>query len=47
MAMLNQSMQILKSLSEGMGTAGGVAWTTFGLLFGSFGLTVGNSALTI
>ncbi|SQG90731.1 Uncharacterised protein [Legionella pneumophila subsp. pascullei] len=45
--MLNQSMQILKSLSEGMGTAGGVAWTTFGLVFGSFGLTVGNSALTI
>ncbi|HAU1190584.1 TPA: hypothetical protein F8V07_01245 [Legionella pneumophila] len=46
-AMLNQSMQILKSLSEGMGTAGGVAWTTFGLVFGSIGLTVGNSALTI
>lgn len=45
--MLNQSMQILKSLSEGMGTAGGVAWTTFGLVFGSIGLTVGNSALTI
>lgn len=47
MAMLNQSMQILKSLSDGMGTAGGVAWTTFGLVFGSFGLTVGNSALTV
>lgn len=45
--MLIELMQILKSLSDGIGTAGGVAWTSFGLAFGALGLNMGTSTLAI
>lgn len=34
-------MQILKSLGDGIGTAAGVAWPTFGIIFGTLGLSSG------
>jgi hypothetical protein len=34
-------MQILKSLGDGIGTAAGVAWPTFGIIFGTLGLSTG------
>ncbi len=40
-------MQILKSFGDGIGTAAGVAWPTFGIVFGTLGLTVGGSSAII
>ncbi|OGT36256.1 MAG: hypothetical protein A3F11_06865 [Gammaproteobacteria bacterium RIFCSPHIGHO2_12_FULL_37_14] len=40
-------MQILKSIGEGIGTGAGVAWPTFGILFGTLGLTMGASTVII
>lgn len=35
-------MQLLKSLGEGIGTAAGVAWPLFGIMFGVLGTTIGG-----
>ena len=40
-------MQILKSLGDGVGTAAGVAWPTFGIVSGALGLTVGGTAAVV
>lgn len=40
-------MQRLKPLGDGIGTAAGVAWPTFGLIFGALGLTISGLAATI
>jgi hypothetical protein len=40
-------MQILKSLGDGIGTGAGVAWPTFGIIFGTLGLTIGASTIAI
>ncbi|HLB42385.1 MAG TPA: hypothetical protein VJN02_05980 [Gammaproteobacteria bacterium] len=40
-------MQILKSLGDGIGTAAGVAWSIFGIVFGTLGLTIGTSMIAI
>lgn len=40
-------MKIIKPLGDGIGTAAGVAWPTFGIIFGTLGLTIGASTTAI
>lgn len=40
-------MKFLKSLGDGIGTAAGVAWPTFGIVYGSLGLTHGVTTKAI